>query len=82
MFSEAIGELVTIEPEELMPVSSSRWWDAPPKIIGMILEVEDYAVAQVQREAKVHVITDVPGLASRICWIPVDHLHYLDPANA
>ena len=80
MYSDAVGELVTIEPEELMPVSGPHWRDAPPKIIGMILEVEDYAIAQ--REARVHVITDVPGLANRICWIPVDKLDYLDTANA
>ena len=80
MFSDAVGELVVIDPAQLMPVTSDHWWDAPPKIIGMVLEVEDYAVAQ--REARVHVITDVPGLASRICWIPVDHLHYLDTTSA
>ena len=80
MYSEPIGELVTIKPEELLPVSSSWWRDVPPKIIGMILEVEDYAIAQ--REARVHVITDVPGLASRICWIPVDKLDYLDTTSA
>jgi len=80
MFSDAIGELVTIKPEELLPGTSFRGAGVPPRIIGMILEVEDYAIAQ--REARVHIITDVPGLASRICWIPVEALDYLDPANA
>ena len=79
MFSESVGKLVVIDPAQLMPPMSVHWWAAPPKIIGMILAIPGL---HQQREAKVHVITDVPGLANRVCWIPVDHLDYLDTVNA
>ncbi len=78
---DAVGELVTIAPEMVFPAHATPAdppWPSP--IIGMILEIDDYAITH--REAKVHIITDIPGMASRICWVPVDHLDYLDTTNA
>ena len=78
MFTDAVGELVAIQPEELMPVVSPHWRAAPSKIIGMILEVEKLPWIGSRPEARVHVITHVPGLASRICWLSIDKLEFLN----
>ena len=74
MFSESVGELVTIDPVMVLPAHAATAY-TPSPIIGLVLEIDDEA--PLQREARVYITSHVPGIANRSCWIPVEYLDYL-----